>query len=239
VRWFKLKVLGRPDADLDRLGRLADEQCADPDDFEAFWSEMRQRRGLAQTDACNRFCLTADSACTVFPGTRSPRLDCPIIIDGSDDGLDSLARALAAGYSGISSKNCKGFYKSILNAARIAQLASSGFPPPILSSEDLTTLAGVSVQQDLALVGLLGVSHVERNGRHFVDGMSFAPQSEQSAFLTAHLDLYHRETRPNGMHVVRLGIEPGELSLASLCCSGFAVAAEPSWDSMNALEIGA
>ena len=44
-----------------------------------------------------------------------------------------------------------------------------------MSAEDLTTLAGVSVQQDLALVSLLGLTHVERNGHHFIDGMSFAP----------------------------------------------------------------
>ena len=59
-----------------------------------------------------------------------------------------------------------------------------------MSAEDLTTLAGVSVQQDLALVSLLGLTHVERNGHHFIDGMSFAPEAEQAAFARAHPDLY-------------------------------------------------
>ena len=71
----------------------------------------------------------------------------------------------------MSSKNCKGFYKSILNAARVARLGQGHF----MSAEDLTTWPGISVQQDLALVSLLGMTHVERNAHHFIDGMSFAP----------------------------------------------------------------
>ena len=41
-----------------------------------------------------------------------------------------------------------------------------------MSAEDLTTQAGLSVQQDLALVNLLGIRHVERNGHHYVNGMA-------------------------------------------------------------------
>ena len=62
-----------------------------------------------------------------------------------------------------------------------------------MSAEDLTTLPGVSVQQDLALVSLLGMTHVERNAHHFVDGMSFASEAEQKAFVSAHRDLYERK----------------------------------------------
>ena len=46
----------------------------------------------------------------------------PLIIDESDGELASFPAALALGYSGVSSKNCKGLYKSILNAARVAKL---------------------------------------------------------------------------------------------------------------------
>ena len=45
-----------------------------------------------------------------------------------------------------------------------------------MSAEDLTTQAGVAVQQDLALATLIGATHVERNGHHYVDGMTGAPQ---------------------------------------------------------------
>ena len=52
-----------------------------------------------------------------------------------------------------------------------------------MSAEDLTTQAGLSVQQDLALVNLLGITHVERNGHHYVNGMAALPRAEQQAFL--------------------------------------------------------
>src|SRR5205085_399301 len=42
----------------------------------------------------------------------------PVIIDESDDTLDAFPRARALGYRGVSSKTCKGIYKSIINAAR-------------------------------------------------------------------------------------------------------------------------
>ena len=51
-----------------------------------------------------------------------------------------------------------------------------------MSAEDLTTQAGLSVQQDLALVALLGLAHVERNGHHYVDGLADAPAHESSGF---------------------------------------------------------
>jgi hypothetical protein len=96
-----------------------------------------------------------------------------------------------------------------------------------MSSEDLTTLAGVSVQQDLALVSLLGLGHVERNGHHFIDGMSFAPEREQADFARAHPDLYDRSAGP-----ARLRIREGRLALGSLACPGFAVAAGMDFEAM-------
>jgi hypothetical protein len=131
----------------------------------------------------------------------------------------------------VSSKNCKGFYKSMLNAARVAKLnAAAGNARYFMSAEDLTTLAGVSVQQDLALVSLLGLIHVERNGHHFIDGMSFAPEAEQASFATAHPDLYERSGGP-----ARLRIDRGTLQLGSLACAGFAVAGETAFDALRAM----
>ena len=75
-----------------------------------------------------------------------------------------------------------------------------------MSAEDLTTQAGLSVQQDLALVNLLGIRHVERNGHHYVNGMAAQSQAEQDAFLAAHPDVYERCARrrapedPRGPH---------------------------------------
>jgi hypothetical protein len=97
-----------------------------------------------------------------------------------------------------------------------------------MSAEDLTTMAGVSVQQDLALVSLLGLTHVERNGHHFIDGMSFASEAEQASFTAAHPDLYERSGGP-----ARLRIERGVLQLGSLACPGFAVAGKTDFASLR------
>ena len=121
---------------------------------------------------------------------RATPLGLPVIIDESDGTLDTFVEARARGYDGVSSKTCKGMYKSILNAARCAQWnAAAGGTRYFMSAEDLTTQAGLAVQQDLALVNLLGITHVERNGHHYVNGMAALPQAEQQAFLAAHGDL--------------------------------------------------
>ena len=131
----------------------------------------------------------------------------------------------------MSSKTCKGLYKSILNAARCAAWnAQEGQARYFMSAEDLTTQAGLSVQQDLALVNLLGIRHVERNGHHYVNGMAALPPAEQEAFLQAHPDLYERS---HG--AVRLRIRGGRIAIASLDCAGYASGAMPQFDAMRAL----
>src|SRR6185369_14176028 len=95
----------------------------------------------------------------------------PVIIDESDDSLDAFPRAKALGYRGVSSKTCKGLYKSIINRAR-SEVWGPGF---MMSGEDLTIQPGLAIQQDLALVSLLGLTHVERNGHHYVNGMASLP----------------------------------------------------------------
>ena len=104
-----------------------------------------------------------------------------------------------------------------------------------MSAEDLTTWPGTSVQQDLALVSLLGMTHVERNAHHFIDGMSFAPEGEQMAFVAAHPDLYEKEDgKP-----ARLKARGGRLELGSLNVPGFAVAADMDFTSMKPMAKGA
>src|SRR5437588_9491249 len=133
----------------------------------------------------------------------------PVIIDESDDSLDAFPRAKALGYRGVSSKTCKGIYKSILNAARCRLWG----PEYFMTGEDLTLQAGIAIQQDLALVSLLGLTHVERNGHHYVNGMTGLPEREQEAFRSMHSDLYERS---HG--AVRLKISEGKIALSSLDC---------------------
>ncbi len=84
------------------------------------------------------------------------------------------------------------------------------------------------MQQDLALVSALGLTHVERNGHHYVNGMADLPAPEQDAFLEAHPDLYRRS-----QGAVRLHIQGGDLAIGSLAKPGFASAAEPDWGAMR------
>jgi hypothetical protein len=152
-----------------------------------------------------------------------------VIIDESDAELASFPAARKLGYRGVSSKLCKGFYKSLLNAARCARWnAGNGRGVRyFMTAEDLTTQAGLAVQQDLALVTLLGMAHVERNGHHYVNGMAGLPEAEQAAFLAAHPDLYERS---HG--AVRLRIRSGDLAIGSLRRAGFASAAYPDWNAL-------
>jgi hypothetical protein len=148
----------------------------------------------------------------------------PVIIDESDDSLDAFPRAKALGYRGVSSKTCKGIYKSLINAARCKAWGERYF----MTGEDLTIQAGLALQQDLALVSMLGLTHVERNGHHYVNGMAGLPVHEQEQFLAGHDDLYEQS---HG--AVRLRIKGGMIQMKSLDCPGFASRAMPEWDAMR------
>ncbi len=243
-RWYKLKVGGNVDEDVRRLADIAAVLDASGRDYRASLDGNEQyddlealRALLARMSATPQLArLLGAIAFIEQPINRKHALDrdvaavsrtTPVIVDESDADLDAFPRAKALGYSGVSSKMCKGLYKSILNAARCA-LWSSPARRYFMTAEDLTTQAGLAVQQDLALVNLLGMTHVERNGHHYVNGMADLPAGEQDAFLAAHPDLYERS---HG--AVRLRIRDGRLAVGSLGCVGFASGAEPDWREMT------
>lgn len=246
-RYYKLKVAGDVAGDLDRLSRITavldaaagdyhvtldgNEQYDDVQGIVELWRKVEEMPALARLAKATLFIEQPIKRAIALSQSVEPlaRLR-PVIIDESDGELGSFPVALKLGYAGISSKNCKGLYKSILNAARVARLGPGYF----MSAEDLTTWPGVSVQQDLALVSLLGLTHVERNAHHFIDGMSFAPEAEQRAFATAHPDLYDKlPGKP-----ARLRIDKGMLSLGSLVVPGFATGAEMDFGSMTPMAEG-
>lgn len=247
-QWFKLKVGGQVEADLARLEAIAavldrsahpyfvsldgNEQYDSAQAVQALVEGIRARASLARLWQAVAFIeqpITRHHALDVAIDARA--LQRPVIIDESDGEMDSFVRARERGYSGVSSKTCKGLYKSLLNAARCAawnrEAGAAG--RYFMSAEDLTTQAGLAVQQDLALVNLLGIGHVERNGHHYVRGLAAVPESEQSAFLAAHPDLY---TREGG--VVRLDVRGGRVRIGSLVCTGFASGAMPAFEDMAA-----
>ena len=151
------------------------------------------------------------------------------IIDEADDCYDAFPAARALGYRGISSKSCKGIYKSIVNATRAAKWSAGG-EKFFVSGEDLTCQAGLGVQQDLALGALIGVTHAERNGHHYVDGFGDAPAAEALAFLATHPDLYVRQGNS-----IRLWIHDGDLLTGSLATPGFASGVHPDWSALSPL----
>src|SRR6202023_821429 len=152
------------------------------------------------------------------------------IVDEADDSYDAFPVARALGYRGISSKSCKGIYKSVINATRAAKWSAAG-TKCFIAGEDLTCQAGLAVQQDLALGALIGVTHAERNGHHYVDGFGDAPLAEAQAFRTAHPDLYR-----DAGDGIRLSIHGGDLLTGSLTVPGFATGEHPLWTALSPLE---
>jgi len=242
-RYFKLKLAGDVRADVERLAAIAavleriegayhvsldgNEQYEDMQGVAELWARMKGEARLARLVKSVLFIEQPVTRQRAF-AAKVEGIDKPVIIDESDDALDAFARAKALGYRGVSSKTCKGLYKSLTNRARCAAWGEGYF----MSGEDLTIQAGLALQQDLALVSILGLAHVERNGHHYVNGMADLPQGEQQAFLAAHPDLYERS---HG--AVRVRIEDGMLALGSLDCPGYASRAMPQWSSMRTLQL--
>jgi len=238
-RYFKLKVAGDARADLERLSAIASVLDGIEDPYHASLDGNEQYEDMAgvaelwsKMKADQRLKRLVDSIIFIEQPVKRQHalerkiagIDKPVIIDESDDALDAFPRAKALGYKGVSSKTCKGIYKSLINHARCAAWGNGYF----MTGEDLTIQAGLALQQDLALVSLLGITHVERNGHHYVNGMAGLPAGEQEAFLAAHPDLYERS---HG--AVRVRITGGRMATGSLACTGFASAAMPDWYSMR------
>lgn len=248
-RYYKIKVAGDPAADLERLTSIAavldragpeyqvtldgNEQYRDAEPVVHLLRSMQQSPRLQRFYAsilwleqplARDVALTADVR--AIDGLR------PVVIDESDASLDSFPAAMERGYRGVSSKNCKGLYKSLINRARCERGDAAAAGRFFMTAEDLTTLPGISLQQDLALVSLLGLPHVEKNAHHFVDGMRHRTQDEQRRFAAAHPDLYRLDSLGNGEVVARLRITDGAVDIGSLDVPGFGCAADLDWETL-------
>ena len=249
LRFFKIKLGGDLRSDLDRLRTLArvlpacvadfaatldgNEQY-DPERLSALVEALSTDRALwPLRERLLHVEQPLDRAVTLATSLGEAGEAFRFIIDEADDAYDAFPRAAALGYRGVSSKSCKGLHKALLNAARAKSWnARDGRPGYFfLSGEDLTSQAGLAVQQDTALVAALGLGHVERNGHHYVDGFGPAPLDEAAAFARAHPDLYASE---DGRW--RLAVASGSLRAACLFAKpGFAGGAEPDWRSLQPL----
>lgn len=241
LSFFKIKIRGDLPADMHRLLRLAqifdeevDDVCFTLDGNEQFESMAAFRRhwdAYQAEPALRRFFdrllfveqpVQRDQALGEAVGKtlRDWPDHPPLIIDESDATLVHLPRALALGYNGTSHKNCKGVIKGLVHACLLAKRRRQ-HPDQyvILSGEDLCTIGPVALLQDMAVMALLGVSHVERNGHHYIRGLSAFPEAVQRTLMDAHGDLYAKH--PNGFATLRL--DDGVLPTTSILEAPFGV----------------
>jgi hypothetical protein len=246
ANYFKLKLGGDPIADAARLARIgqelgtlgrdtrvtldANEQYADLAALRALIDRLDRDPALRSISSRLLYIeqpMPRDVTRQTSLGSLAAR---GFIIDEADDSYDAFPAARALGYRGISSKSCKGIYKSIVNATRAAKWSAGG-ERFFITGEDLTCQAGLAVQQDLALGAFIGVTHAERNGHHYVDGFGETPAAEVQAFAAAHPDLYVDAGRG-----VRLSIHDGDLLTGSLNTVGFATSVHPDWSALRPLQ---
>lgn len=239
LRYFKIKVCGKPEIDVPRLREITrvitancpagfhatldgNEQFYDLTTFREFYATLSADPALAplfqnllliEQPLHRSQALNDNVAATLRSWTDGPGM----IIDESDGSLADLPRALDLGYRGTSHKNCKGIVKGLANAALLKKRASTIPGGPILSGEDLVNVGPVALLQDLSVMALLGVTHVERNGHHYFRGLSMHSAETQEAVLQTHTSLYHRH--PQGF--ATLNIHNGTLDLQTVNAAPF------------------
>lgn len=254
VQYYKVKVSNRLERDLERLTRIAtlldrhrgpgyrltldgNEQYKKAEDFEELTQAIRGRDELStlwtnvlaiEQPFDRAMALTAGR----IGGLKELSRTKPVIIDESDGTLDSYAQAIELGYRGVSSKNCKGALRSVLNAGLTWLRNDRGRRNDyIMTGEDLCSVGIVPTQSDLCLAATLGLHHVERNGHHYHPGLSYLPEAQRRAALAAHGDFYVEEHGIVGPRIV-----DGQLHINSLHCVGFGFAVEPDMSAMEPAE---
>jgi len=218
---FKIKLSGDGDKDLARLIALAqtierlcptfaftldgNEQYHAVETFRAAWLAITQtpqlqnflRHLLFVEQPLHRdVALRENTGIALHNWPERPAM----IIDESDGELTSVCLARQCGYVGTSHKNCKGVFKGIANACWLRHTGG------LLSGEDLCNVGPVALLQDLAVVATLGIEHVERNGHHYLRGLSMYPSTLQHQVVAQHADLYHWQRQNFASLKVRNGI---------------------------------
>ena len=248
LTFFKIKVSGDTHADIDRLSQIAalidarvprysltldgNEQISSAEAVAELLARIKSAPKLQKFADAILFIEQPIARAHAFDKSITALADFkPVEIDESDATIDAFVTARGLGYTGISSKSCKGFYRALLNRARVEKWSAEDGRPYFMSAEDLTTQGGLAVQQDLALASLIGMTHIERNGHHYVDGMAGAPDIEQQAFVAGHPDLYAMR---NGR--ARLQINNGQIALGSLINAvGLGSSVAPDWNAMETM----
>jgi hypothetical protein len=245
LRYFKVKLSGVDDRDRARLRDLerlleretagayrltldGNENFGDIGVFRQFWQSAGSEPALSrlwrhvevvEQPVHRSRSLSDDAGLALREWPDRP----PLIIDESDGAFGDVPRAIGLGYAGASYKSCKGIVKGIANACVLSKRRQERLPG-VLTGEDLCTLGPLALLQDLAMMAILGVDHVERNGHHYYRGLSVFPREWQERMCTAHGDAY--EAHPDGF--ARLRIREGCLQLGSVNAAPTGV--EPLFD---------
>ena len=239
VRYFKIKINGDVEQDAERLCRIdavlrecgvddyyftldGNEQYRSVAAFRTFWERIANETSCSPHMARLLFVeqpFHRDVA--LIEETRKDLnawSDRPlIIIDESDAEINSMQTALKSGYAGTSHKNCKGVFKSIANACLLKHIhEQEPHRSLILSGEDLANIGPIALLQDLTVMSVLGIKHIERNGHHYFAGLDSFPVEVQQQILSSHSDLYHQPAE-----FPTLKIRNGRIGIASLLRSPF------------------
>ena len=239
TRYLKIKVGNNLDNDIARLTAIAElverhrandyqltidgnEQYKSAEEFDELIQAIESNSSLA-TLWSNTLAIeqplarhiALDEAHTA--GVRALSLRKPVIIDESDGELHAYSKAIELGYRGVSSKNCKGPIRSVLNAGLTKLQNDAGADPAyLMTGEDLCSVGVIPTQADLCLASCLGLTHVERNGHHYHPGLTYLPEPERVAALELHRDFY---TQRGEMIVPNL--QDGQFKIGSLHQIGF------------------
>jgi hypothetical protein len=252
LRHFKIKVGGDVDADAARLEEIAralpagelfvsldgNEQYNEPADLARLLDAIEQGSAASRRlyEAIRYLEQPLDRR-VVFDGdaqhtVRDLSERKPMVIDESDEELRTFRDSVDLGYRGVSSKACKGLIKALANQAWCHRLNDeAGQERYFLTGEDLTNVGVVALNQDLAHLAALGVTHAERNGHHYVRGLDYLPAAEREAALAEHAGLYER--RSDGL--VALQVTQGVMDVSSLQRPGLGVGAPPDAEQTIAL----
>jgi len=225
-RYFKVKISGNRDETLARLRGIAaviskagdyavtldgNEQFADMEAFADFLDTLQGEAAQEATGSLSDMLrrtlwieqpVRRDAALAPASAAGLARISAfrPVILDESDGEADALERGLALGYGGVSSKTCKGLFRSLSHLARLARATRETGREHLFSCEDLTTVPVHPLQQDLCLAASLGLTHAERNGHHYIRPAGFLTAAECQAVQAECPSLY--DTDPvNGLHV--------------------------------------
>ncbi|MBT4011149.1 MAG: hypothetical protein HN617_10240 [Planctomycetaceae bacterium] len=249
LRYFKIKIANRGAEDVDRVEQIA--QCIETEvgnnygvtldgneQFECFEEFVELYAGIQAAPSLRNFCnnvIAIEQPVSrghalqrkFLGGLRDFAAATPVIIDESDEQWSSFAQSVEYGYTGTSSKACKGVFKALYNRQLVEENNQAlDEPEYLLTGEDLCCVGPVSLHADLSLVSFMGLEHVERNGHQYFNGLDYLPQGCYPEVLQTHPDLYKEQAG-----IPCLEIQGGSISLESVNRNAFGCGIVPPWES--------